>query len=79
MKMGQFDLSTREDIIERIRSDPKSWNSTNLRAYVANMIPPLSYEDELSLTTYLVEKNIFLWLDFVADELRKLASARILM
>jgi hypothetical protein len=46
-----------------------------LRAYVANRIPSLSYEEELALTTYLAKENIFLWLDFVADELRKLASA----
>src|SRR5437016_2524639 len=63
------------DILNQIKTKgPDMWDNAKLTSYIRDLKPPLDYPERTRLAASLVEKHVFLWLDYVSEEIRNLAS-----
>ena len=68
-----------DDRVSKILGDvktlgPDMWDNTKLSSTVKAVSPPLSNSERIELVSGLVKKHVFLWLDYVSEEIRNLAS-----
>ncbi len=68
-----------EDRVSKILSEvkdlgPELWDNAKLSSTVRAIAPPLSNSERIKLVSGLIRKDLFLWLDYVSDEIRNLAS-----
>src|SRR6266702_3856864 len=67
------------DRVSQILNDAKTrgpdmWDNSKLTSYVKALQPPLNGAERLQLVAGLINRDTFLWLDYVSEEIENLAS-----
>src|SRR2546422_1342934 len=50
------------------------WDNEKLSSFVRGISPPLTKSERVKLATELVKEDVFLWLDYITEEIQQLAT-----